>query len=153
MLTNFEIMIESKKTKVHFFSNDIRANLRNIKKLKLFIESIFKNEGIGLNSINYIFCSDQYLLKINREYLNHNFYTDIITFDLSESPGRVDADVFISIDRVRDNAKKIGVTLKSEIHRVIFHGTLHLCGYRDKTNDDIRVMRVKEDMYLLKYLG
>ena len=153
MLTNFEIMAKSKKTKIHFFSTGIRPNIRNIKKIKLFIELIFKNEGIRLNSINYIFCSDQYLLKINRKFLNHNFYTDIITFDLSGRRDCINADIFISIDRVRNNSKRIGVTLKSEIHRVVFHGALHLCGYKDKTIDDIKTMREKENLYLLKYFS
>ena len=140
-----------KKSKVFFFSNDIDSNLRNIKKLKAFIEKIFKHEKRQLESINYIFCSDSFLLKINNKYLKHNFFTDIITFDLSEGSGAIKADVFISIDRVRDNAIRLKTSFKSELHRVIFHGALHLCGYRDKKDNEAKKMREKEDTYLLKY--
>lgn len=144
-------MDRPKKSKVFFFSNDIHPNLRDIKKLKAFIEKIFKHEKRQLESINYIFCSDIFLLKINKKYLKHNFFTDIITFDLSERYGAINADVFVSIDRVRDNAIKLKTSFKSELHRVIFHGALHLCGYRDKKSNEAKKMREKEDTYLLKY--
>lgn len=144
-------MDRPKKSKVFFFSNDIQPNLRNIKKIKAFIEKIFEYEKRQLESINYIFCTDSFLLKINNKYLKHNFFTDIITFDLSERPGFIKADVFISIDRVRDNAIRLKTSFKSELHRVIFHGALHLCGYRDKKGNEAKKMREKEDIYLLKY--
>lgn len=104
-----------------------------------------------MDSINYIFCTDNALLKINRQFLNHDFYTDIITFDLSESTS-VRAEVYISVDRVKDNAQEIGVSFKSEVHRVIFHGALHLCGYKDKSKKEKEKMRRKEEFYLKKYL-
>lgn len=97
--------------------------------------------------MNYIFCSDKRILEINRQFLKHDYYTDIITFDLSESP-KITAEIYISLDRVRDNAKTQATTLQSELHRVIFHGALHLCGYGDKTKEEVKIMRGKEEMYL-----
>ena len=151
MLTNSEIMDNQKSTKVHFFSPDIRSNLKNTADLKLFIESIFRKEKRRLSSINYIFCSDKTILEINKKYLNHDFYTDVITFNLSPNNKPVTAEVYISVDRVRENAKKLRVSIKSELHRVLFHAALHLCGYNDKKEKDIELMRKKEDMLLIQY--
>ena len=151
MLTNSEIMATSKKTKVHFFSHDIPTRLKNTTKLKQFIESVFKKELQSLDSINYIFCSDKAILKINKKYLNHDFYTDVITFDLSSNNKAISAEVYISIERIRDNAKKLGLTIKSELHRVLFHAALHLCGYKDKKKKDQEIMRIKENELLAKY--
>lgn len=97
-----------------------------------------------------MFCSDRELLKINREYLGHNEYTDIITFDLSESPAIL-GEIYISVNRVKDNSKKWGNSFTSELHRVIFHGVLHLCGYGDKNESMSRIMREKENFYLNQY--
>ena len=138
-------------TKVRFFIEHKKFSLEKRAELKAFIESLFKREKKKLSSINYIFCSDKRLLEINRQFLNHDFYTDIITFDLSESDS-TQAEIYISVDRVKDNAKSLGTSFKSELHRVIFHGALHLCGYRDKTNKERKEMRVKESFYLSKYL-
>ena len=124
--------------------------LKERSRLKDFIESIFRREKKKLKSINYVFTSDQEVLKINREYLNHDYFTDIISFDLSEG-NATKAEVYISVDRVTDNATKIKTTVRSELHRVIFHGALHLCGYSDKTKKDMQVMRQKEDSYLALY--
>ena len=151
MLTNSVIMLKSKKAKVFFFTNDVSTNIWNRKRLKTFIEGIFKKEGKKLESIIYIFCTDSYLLKINRDFLNHDFYTDIITFNLSERENPIVANVFISIDRVRDNAKSLGATINEEIHRVIFHGALHLCGYNDKSSTQLKKMRERENHYIKKY--
>lgn len=104
-----------------------------------------------LKSLTYIFCSDEYLLEINRSHLKHNYYTDIITFDLSETPEAITGEIYISTDRVRDNAETLCVTLKEELHRVIFHGALHLCGYKDKTPKDAKAMRAAEDRSLHAY--
>ena len=90
------------------------------------------------------------MLEINRQFLTHDFYTDIITFDLSET-NAIQAEIYISVDRVRDNALKLGVSFKSELHRVIFHGVLHLCGYKDKTKGEKEKMRDKEEFYLARY--
>ena len=145
-------MRQPKESKIFFFSHDIDPGLRDRKKLKDFIESVFRMEGKKLGSINYIFCSDSHILKLNRKFLNHNFYTDILTFDLSENQASINAEIIISIDRVRDNAMNLGVSIKSELLRVIFHGALHLCGYNDKKVSERLVMRLKEDHYLSKFL-
>ena len=138
------------ESKVCFFFQDVKANLANRTRLKKYIGSISKKEGKKLKSLNCIFCSDKDLLDLNRKYLEHNFYTDIITFDLSGT-GAVQAEIYISIDRVRENARKLDVSFKSELHRVIFHGVLHLCGYKDKTKAEKKNIRSKEDHYLNKY--
>lgn len=105
-----------------------------------------------MESINYIFCTDKTVLEINRQFLLHDFYTDIITFDLSES-NAITAEVYISIDRAKENAAQIGVSIKSELHRVIFHGVLHLCGYKDKSKEEKEKMREKEEYYLKHYVS
>ena len=126
---------------IKFFFQQTKISLSDRNRLKAFIEQIFKNEKKTLSSINYIFCSDEYLLEINRQFLKHDYYTDIITFNLSEDPKKIEGEIYISIDRVRDNAKSHAVSFTNELHRVIFHGSLHLCGYRDKKKEDIVVMR------------
>ena len=137
-------------TKVRFFFEHKKFSLEKRTELKAFIESLFKREKKKLSSINYVFCSDKRLLEINRQFLNHDFYTDIITFDLSESDS-TQAEIYISIDRVKDNAKSFGTSFKSELHRVIFHGVLHLCGYGDKNNIEKKEMRKKEDFFVNQY--
>jgi len=138
------------QSKVCFFFEHRKFSLQNRTGLKVFIESLFKKEKKKLSSINYIFCSDKRLLEINQQFLDHDYYTDIITFDLSETNSTV-AEIYISIDRVKDNAKNIDTSFRSELHRVIFHGALHLCGYKDKSKAEKRVMREKEELYLKKY--
>ena len=120
-------------------------------RLKSFLPSLFKKEKKELAELQYIFCTDDYLLEINKQYLKHNYYTDIITFDLSEKGQPINAEIYISVDRVRDNARSFGNTLKNELHRVIFHGALHLCGYRDKSEQEEKLMREMEDRYLELY--
>ncbi len=146
--TNFEIM--PSKSKVCFFFQDVKFSLSNRSELKGFIQQIFRNEGKKTGSLNIVFCTDKALLKINSKFLGHDFYTDIITFDLSDNT-LFQAEMYLSIDRIRDNARKIGVSFKSEIHRVIFHGVLHLCGYKDKTRLEKIKIRKREDLYLKKY--
>ncbi|MEN9571166.1 MAG: rRNA maturation RNase YbeY [Bacteroidota bacterium] len=137
---------------VQFFylKGGFRFNNRTL--LKKFIDNIFKAEGVKLHSLNYIFCSDEYLLQINKSYLNHDYYTDIITFDLSNSTGIV-GEIYISIDRVVQNASTHKCTITQELHRVIFHGALHLCGYKDKSKRDSVLMRQMEDKYLTLYFN
>src|SRR5690606_29663466 len=101
-----------------------------------------------LKELNFIYCSDDYLLKINKEYLNHDTYTDTVTFDNSEIKGEVLGDIFISIDRIRENAKTFKTTIKDELHRIMIHSTLHLLGYKDKSPKDKTVMTAKENEYL-----
>lgn len=115
--------------------------------LKLFINELFKKEGLKLTSLDYIFCSDDYLLKINQDFLKHDDYTDIITFDLSESSSVI-GEIYISIDRVYENASQHNVPFSHELHRVIFHGALHLCGYKDKSKPAKLEMTKREDHYL-----
>lgn len=138
------------KLKVRFFFQEVIVSLAGRSSLKNFIQQVFKKEGKKLDFVNFIFCTDKVLLKINQDYLNHDFYTDIITFDLSKNKS-IQAEVYISIDRVRENARKLGVSFKSELHRVVFHGVLHLCGYNDKTKNEKKNIREKEDNYLNKY--
>ena len=125
--------------------------LKNRNKLKLFILDIFKTEHVRLERIDYIFCSDKYLFTLNSTYLKHNTYTDIIAFPLSEFSTPIISDIYISIDRVKENAFNLHTTFTQELHRVIFHGALHLCGYMDKTKDQKKIIREKEDFYLSKY--
>ena len=120
--------------------------------LKKFIQSIFKKEKRTLEELNIIFCDDEYLLGLNRQFLHHDFYTDILSFPLSGANQPLLAEIYISVDRVHDNARNAGSTLKDELHRVIFHGVLHFCGYKDKTRTDIRTMRSMEEKYLRAYL-
>lgn len=129
----------------------VEVPLRERSHLKSFIPSIFKKEKLQLAELQYIFCSDDYLLGINKQYLNHDYYTDIITFDLSERGQPINAEIYISVDRVRDNARSFGTSLRKELHRVIFHGALHLCGYRDKNQQEEQLMRKMEDQYLELY--
>ena len=138
------------ESKVCFFFQEMKTSLANRTRLKKYIGYIFEKEGKKLRSLNCIFCSDKDLLDINRKYLDHDFFTDIITFDLS-GISAVQAEIYISIDRVRENARKLGVSFKSELHRVIFHGVLHLCGFNDKTKAEKEKIRAKEDHYLKKY--
>jgi rRNA maturation RNase YbeY len=102
--------------------------------------------------MSYVFCSDEFLLQINRDYLKHDYYTDIISFDLSLSKNSpIIGEIYISVDTIRDNAKRFETTIQQELHRVIFHGALHMCGYKDKTKKDQALMTVKEDEYLSLY--
>jgi probable rRNA maturation factor len=137
---------------ISFNKADANATLANRVALKSFIEKRVKKEGYTIDSLTYVFCSDKYLLKINKDFLSHDYYTDIISFDLSEVPGRLIGEVYISVDRVKDNAKTHGTSLKEEFHRVIFHGALHFCGYKDKKPTDAKKMREMEDLWLKAYL-
>lgn len=129
-----------------------KTSLLKRQQLKSFIKDIFKNEKKKARSLNYIFCSDQYLLEINKTYLGHNYFTDIITFDLTEPGSKtIEGEIYISIDTVKDNAKRFKTTISKELYRVIFHGVLHLCGYDDKTITDKSQMTEKENYYLEKY--
>ncbi|MFZ9147117.1 MAG: rRNA maturation RNase YbeY [Sediminibacterium sp.] len=137
---------------ISFNKADANATLANRVALKSFIEKRVKKEGYTIDSLTYVFCSDKYLLKINKDFLSHDYYTDIISFDLSEVPGQLIGEVYISVDRVKDNAKTHGTSLKEELHRVIFHGALHFCGYKDKKPTDAKKMRQMEDAWLSAYM-
>lgn len=144
-------MLKKRPDTIHFFFLTKGITLNNRKELKLFINRLIRKEGHRSKTINYIFCSDKYLLDFNRKYLNHNYYTDVITFRLSEERQPLEGEIYISVDRVRDNATSLAEKVNIELHRVIFHGTLHLCGYRDKTKKERMMMKEKENMYLNEY--
>ena len=138
---------------ISFFFQDTRVTLTDRKRLKEFISLLFKRHGRKLGSLTYVFCTDKYLLEVNQRFLKHDFYTDIITFDLSSSKEMVEGEIYISVDRVRDNTKALEVTMKNELHRVIFHGALHLCGFSDKGKAEKAKMTLEEDKNLRKYFS
>ncbi|MFA7471734.1 MAG: rRNA maturation RNase YbeY [Spirosomataceae bacterium] len=138
-------------TLIHYFFEDISYKIVRPIKTKRWIRSLVNAEGFELNSINFIFCSDEYLLQINREYLNHDYYTDIITFDNSESDREIEGDIFISLDRVFENARSESIQEEEELRRVLAHGVLHLCGYDDHTDEEKSQMRSKENYYLQQF--
>ena len=125
-------------------------NLVDEDKLTNWILDAIKKEGYKIGDINYIFCTDEYLHKLNVEFLNHDTLTDIISFDYTVGK-IIQGDIYISIDRVRDNAIDYGVDFKDELLRVMIHGVLHFCGYKDKTRDESKVMRAKEEYYMASY--
>jgi len=132
---------------INFFQEEIRFKLPHPRITSRWIRSVAESEKNRVSLINFIFCSDKYLKKINLEYLAHDTFTDIITFDYSDSEG-IQGDVFISIERVKENAHKFETHFENELHRVMVHGVLHLLGYSDKTKAAKSVMRKKEDAYL-----
>ena len=134
---------------IHFFSEEIQFTLKQKGLLRDWISTTIKAENHKLRELNFIFCSDSYLLNINKQYLDHDTFTDIITFDNSDKEGFITGDIFISLDRVRENARKFNVDEKDEMHRVMIHGTLHLLGYPDKGKEAKALMSAKEDHYLL----
>ncbi|MEQ6121340.1 rRNA maturation RNase YbeY [Reichenbachiella sp. MALMAid0571] len=135
-------------SKIQFFNEDISFVLPNTKSISAWLQNTIKEEGHHLTSLNYIFCSDEYLHKINIEYLDHDYYTDIITFDNSEYETSIEGDLFISIDRVTENAENQFISFSEELHRVMVHGVLHLLGYKDKTEAQKMKIREKENAYL-----
>ena len=112
-----------------------------------WLNEMISLEGKKTGKINYIFCSDDGLLKVNQDYLQHDYYTDIITFDYVKGKD-ISADIFVSLPRIFDNAEKLAKNFNQEFHRVLAHGILHLCGYKDKSEEEIKIMRQKEDLYL-----
>ena len=132
----------------YFYESDFRISKESI--YSEWIKAVFISEGKRFEEINYIFCDDEYLLKINREYLNHDYYTDIITFDNSIS-SLIMSDIYISAERVKENASHYVVDFMDELRRVMIHGVLHLCGYKDKTTEEQELMTVKENEKLLMF--
>ena len=133
----------------YFFEEIDKVEIHS--KTSEWLKNLIQTENKKLGEINYIFCDDDYLLKVNQDYLDHDYYTDIITFDISGKGEPVSGEIYISADRVKDNAAQLRTTISNEIHRVIFHGVLHLCGYKDKTRVQQKQMRLKENQYLMKY--
>jgi probable rRNA maturation factor len=135
---------------ITFHEEDISYKLKNKTAVRKWITDTITAEGYKLSELTYIFCTDEYLLQINRQYLDHDTYTDIITFDNSEEERVIVGDIFISIERIRENAGKFNVTEATELHRILIHGALHLLGYKDKSPSDKKKMTLKEDFYLDK---
>lgn len=133
---------------ITYFEEDIKFKLKQKESIRGWIVNTINTEGYKLKSLSFIFCSDNYLLQINQQYLNHDTFTDIITFDNSDQGGLVMGDIFISVDRIRENATQLQITETDEMHRVMIHGVLHLLGYKDKNVDDKKKMTQKEDFYL-----
>lgn len=131
-------------------NNEIDFELENSDKVLNWISTVIPQESYEEGEINYIFCSDEYLLDLNIKHLNHNTLTDVISFDYSIGK-LISGDVFISIDRVKENAQSFEVSFNEELHRVMIHGILHYCGYMDKTKEDKIIMREKENFYLSKF--
>ena len=136
---------------INFTPHEVKVNLKNKTKLKAFIKERFAKEGQKLKNLQYVFCTDEYLLELNKQFLQHDTFTDIVTFELGTEPGVTEGEIYISVERVKENATKFDVSEEQELHRVIFHGALHLCGYKDKSKEQSATMRKKENEYLKLY--
>jgi len=132
---------------VKYFNEDIGFPKVKKRITSSWIKQVISIEEKRVGDISFIFCSDEYLLDVNRKYLNHDYYTDIITFDDVEG-NVINGDIFISVDRVKENSNEFRTSFENEIHRIIIHGVLHLLGYKDKAPKDKRLMTEKEDLYL-----
>lgn len=131
---------------IHYFFEDIQA-IDRIEENSKWIEKIIISEKKKLGKLSFVFCSDAYLLKVNQDYLQHDYYTDIISFDYTK--GRlISGDIFISLQRVKENSETLQTTFKKELQRVLAHGILHYCGYNDKTEEEKEMMRKKENQYI-----
>jgi probable rRNA maturation factor len=133
---------------IEFYSEDLDFSLSNPEQVADWIASIIEQHEFELVGLTYVFCSDEYLHQMNVEYLDHDTLTDIITFDNADEEGTVEGDIFVSIDRVRDNAQTLGIPFEDELHRVLIHGVLHLLGFKDKTDEQEALMRKQEDSCL-----
>ena len=133
---------------IEFHSEDVEFSLSNPEQVADWIATIIEQHDFELAGLTYIFCSDDYLHQINVEYLDHDTLTDIITFDNADEEGVVESDIFVSIDRVKDNAQTLGIPFEDELHRVLIHGVLHLLGFKDKTEEQEALMRKQEDSCL-----
>ena len=135
---------------ITFFNEDIEYKIDNEELVKEWINTVVTDHDYQLIGVNYILCSDEYLHKVNVEYLDHDTYTDIITFDNAEYENEIESDIFVSIDRIKDNAQSLGTNETDELHRVLIHGILHLLGFKDKSEEDAANMRNMEDRQLAK---
>ncbi len=136
-----------------FYEQGVRSGLKEKKRLSAFIDGLVSKyvKKIETCELTYVFCKDRFLLEMNNNFLDHDTYTDIITFDLSDNRKEMQGEIYISVDRVRENAKLYKTTYNDELHRVIFHGVLHLCGFKDKSAKDSKIMRENEDYCLEHY--
>jgi probable rRNA maturation factor len=133
---------------INFHKEDTKYQVKGILLIKQVLSQLVENEGFVLNELNLVLCSDAYILGVNKTYLQHDYFTDIITFDNADNKQSIEGDLFISIDTVRSNARLYKTTILNELRRVMLHGALHLCGYNDKTDEEKVQMRLKEDEYL-----
>lgn len=133
---------------IHFFYEDVDFRLTSIRNTKSWLKAVIKSENKKLGELNYIFCSDVFMAGVNLQYLNHSTLTDIITFDISENVLLIEGEIYISIERVKENSIKFKASFDQELRRVMVHGVLHLLGYSDKTSQQKKLMRKKEDAYL-----
>ncbi len=137
---------------VHYYEQEVNAKLTQRRKLSAYLQTLLKrHRKVEKVDLTYIFCDDEYLLSINQQFLDHDTYTDIVTFDLSENDKEVTGELYLSIDRIKENAANHNTTYLQELHRVIFHGALHLCGFKDKTDKDQKEMRRMENQCLAEY--
>jgi len=138
---------------IQFFTEDITYQIRRKRILRRGIEQVVSEKGYQLGSVNIIFCSDRFLRRFNVKFLRHNYYTDVIAFNLSDQAKEITGDIFISLERVRENARKYRVTVAREIARVIIHGILHLTGMDDSTTELKRAMKCEEDKFISKLVN
>jgi probable rRNA maturation factor len=136
-----------------FYEQEVKSGLKQKRKLSAFIDGVVSEhkKGVQAAELTYIFCTDAFLLEMNQNFLDHDTFTDIITFDLSENKKEMQGEIYISTERVKENAKLFKTTYQDELHRVIFHGVLHLCGFKDKKEKDQKMMREHEDICLAQY--
>jgi rRNA maturation RNase YbeY len=136
-----------------FYEEQVKSGLKDKRKLSAFLDGLVSKHRREIRrcDLTYIFCSDEFLLEMNQQFLKHDTFTDIITFDMSGSSEELEGEIYISVERVRENAEKFDTTYQDELHRVIFHGALHLCGFKDKKPADQKAMRENEDLCLQQY--
>jgi rRNA maturation RNase YbeY len=145
LITNLE---KKKMGTISLNNHGIDPHIKNRLLLKTFLASIFAEEKVSFKSVHYIFCKDQYLLALNQKYMQHDTLTDILTFSYSDPLVPIVSDIYISVERVQYNARALNVSYENELHRVMVHGILHLCGYQDKDEEQKALMRSREDFYL-----
>lgn len=139
---------------IQYFEVEVASGLKQKRNLSSFLKDlVLQYLDVKKINISYIFCDDTYLLEKNRQFLNHDTLTDIITFDLSEKDTELVSEIYISVDRIRENAEKFKIDYQTELHRVIFHGALHLCGFKDKKKEDKALMTQMENDCLKKYFN
>ena len=150
IVTTFD---EKYEMATRFYEQEVKAGLKDKRKLAAYLETVVREhlKDVKLMHLNYIFCTDEFLIGINLQYLQHDTFTDIITFDLSENIYELQGEIYISVERVKENAKQFGVDYRHELLRVIFHGVLHLCGFKDKKKEDEEVMRKMEEACIREY--
>jgi len=137
---------------IRYYEESVRSGLKHKRRLSAFLtDLVHRHLEVKKAGLSYIFCNDAYLLEKNLQFLQHDTLTDIITFDLSDTAEELNGEIYISVDRVRENAAKFGVAYNTELHRVIFHGALHLCGFKDKKKEDKILMTRMEDSCLQQY--